>query len=242
MSKIEVRDLYKFFGDNEVFKGIDFVVVDGEVVVVIGLFGLGKLIFLWCLNKLEEFMFGYVIIDGVDFIDKSVKFDEVCQCIGMVFQYFNLFLYMIVLENIMFVFVECGKLLKVQVCEWVLFFLEWVGLLEKVDVKLVLFFGGQKQCVVIVRVLVMDFEIMLFDEVMSVFDLEMVGEVLQVICDLVDGGMMMVFVMYEMGFVCEVFDWIVFMDGGVVVEEVVFVEFFGFFKNEWLQDFFFKVF
>ena len=241
MSKIEVRDLHKSFGDNHVLKGIDLTVEDGEVVAVIGPSGSGKSTLLRCLNKLEEPTSGHVIVDGVDLTDKSVKLDEVRQRIGMVFQHFNLFPHMTVLENITLAPVELGKLSKAQAKERALALLDRVGLAEKADAKPASLSGGQKQRVAIARALAMDPEIMLFDEATSALDPEMVGEVLQVIRDLASGGMTMVLVPHEMGFAREVSGRTVFMDAGVVVEEAPPAELFGAPKNERLKDFLSKV-
>ncbi|MFJ4998342.1 amino acid ABC transporter ATP-binding protein [Microbacterium sp. NPDC088619] len=241
MSKIEVRDLHKSFGDNHVLKGIDLTVEDGEVVAVIGPSGSGKSTLLRCLNKLEEPTSGHVVVDGVDLTDKSVKLDEVRQRIGMVFQHFNLFPHMTVLENITLAPVELGKLSKAQAKERALALLDRVGLAEKADAKPASLSGGQKQRVAIARALAMDPEIMLFDEATSALDPEMVGEVLQVIRDLASGGMTMVLVTHEMGFAREVSGRTVFMDAGVVVEEAPPAELFGAPKNERLKDFLSKV-
>ena len=241
MSKIVVQDLHKSFGDNEVLKGIDLTVEDGEVVAVIGPSGSGKSTLLRCLNKLEEPTSGHIIIDGVDLTDKSVKLDEVRQRIGMVFQHFNLFPHMTVLENITLAPVELGKLSKAQAKERALALLDRVGLAEKADAKPASLSGGQKQRVAIARALAMDPEIMLFDEATSALDPEMVGEVLQVIRDLASGGMTMVLVTHEMGFAREVSGRTVFMDAGVVVEEAPPAELFGAPKNERLKDFLSKV-
>ncbi|WP_447911865.1 amino acid ABC transporter ATP-binding protein [Microbacterium phyllosphaerae] len=241
MSKIEVKDLHKSFGDNHVLKGIDLTVDDGEVVAVIGPSGSGKSTLLRCLNKLEEPTSGHVVIDGVDLTDKSVKLDEVRQRIGMVFQHFNLFPHMTVLENITLAPVELGKLSKAEAKERALGLLDRVGLAEKADAKPASLSGGQKQRVAIARALAMDPEIMLFDEATSALDPEMVGEVLQVIRDLASGGMTMVLVTHEMGFAREVSGRTVFMDAGVVVEEAPPAELFGAPKNERLKDFLSKV-
>ena len=241
MSKIEVRDLHKSFGDNHVLKGIDLTVEDGEVVAVIGPSGSGKSTLLRCLNKLEEPTSGHVIVDGVDLTDKSVKLDEVRQRIGMVFQHFNLFPHMTVLENITLAPVELGKLSKAQAKERALALLDRVGLAEKADAKPASLSGGQKQRVAIARALAMDPEIMLFDEATSALDPEMVGEVLQVIRDLASGGMTMVLVTHEMGFAREVSGRTVFMDAGVVVEEAAPAELFGAPKSDRLKDFLSKV-
>ncbi|WP_426188268.1 amino acid ABC transporter ATP-binding protein [Microbacterium sp. TWP3-1-2b2] len=241
MSKIEVRDLHKSFGDNEVLKGIDLTVEDGEVVAVIGPSGSGKSTLLRCLNKLEEPTSGHVIIDGVDLTHKSVKLDEVRQRIGMVFQHFNLFPHMTVLENITLAPTELGRLSKTEARDRALSLLERVGLSEKADAKPASLSGGQKQRVAIARALAMDPEIMLFDEATSALDPEMVGEVLQVIRDLAEGGMTMVLVTHEMGFAREVSGRTVFMDAGVVVEEATPAELFGSPKSDRLKDFLSKV-
>lgn len=241
MSKIEVRDLHKSFGDNEVLKGIDLTVDDGEVVAVIGPSGSGKSTLLRCLNKLEEPTSGHVIIDGVDLTDKSVKLDEVRQRIGMVFQHFNLFPHMTVLENITLAPTELRRLSKTEARDRALSLLDRVGLSEKADAKPASLSGGQKQRVAIARALAMDPEIMLFDEATSALDPEMVGEVLQVIRDLAQGGMTMVLVTHEMGFAREVSGRTVFMDAGVVVEEATPAELFGAPKSDRLKDFLSKV-
>lgn len=241
MSKIAVQNLHKSFGHNEVLKGIDLTVDDGEVVAVIGPSGSGKSTLLRCLNKLEEPTSGKVVIDGVDLTDKSVKLDEVRQRIGMVFQHFNLFPHMTVLENITLAPIELGRLSKSKARERALALLERVGLSEKADAKPASLSGGQKQRVAIARALAMDPEIMLFDEATSALDPEMVGEVLQVIRDLAEGGMTMVLVTHEMGFAREVSDRTVFMDDGVVVEEAAPAELFDAPKNERLREFLSKV-
>ncbi|KAA0960266.1 amino acid ABC transporter ATP-binding protein [Microbacterium sp. ANT_H45B] len=241
MSKIAVQKLHKSFGQNEVLKGIDLTVEDGEVVAVIGPSGSGKSTLLRCLNKLEEPTSGKVVIDGVDLTDKSVKLDEVRQRIGMVFQHFNLFPHMTVLENITLAPIELGKFSKAKARERGMALLERVGLTEKADAKPASLSGGQKQRVAIARALAMDPEIMLFDEATSALDPEMVGEVLQVIRDLASGGMTMVLVTHEMGFAREVSGRTVFMDDGVVVEEATPAELFGAPKNERLKDFLSKV-
>ncbi|KQZ23490.1 MULTISPECIES: amino acid ABC transporter ATP-binding protein [Microbacterium] len=241
MSKIAVQNLHKSFGQNEVLKGIDLTVEDGEVVAVIGPSGSGKSTLLRCLNKLEEPTSGKVVIDGVDLTDKSVKLDEVRQRIGMVFQHFNLFPHMTVLENITLAPIELGKFSKAKARERGMALLERVGLTEKADAKPASLSGGQKQRVAIARALAMDPEIMLFDEATSALDPEMVGEVLQVIRDLASGGMTMVLVTHEMGFAREVSGRTVFMDDGVVVEEATPAELFGAPKNERLKDFLSKV-
>ena len=241
MSKIAVHNLHKSFGTNHVLQGIDLTVDDGEVVAVIGPSGSGKSTLLRCLNKLEEPTSGKVVIDGVDLTDKSVKLDEVRQRIGMVFQHFNLFPHMTVVENITLAPIELGRLSKADARTRAMSLLERVGLEEKADAKPASLSGGQKQRVAIARALAMDPEIMLFDEATSALDPEMVGEVLQVIRDLASGGMTMVLVTHEMGFARVVSDRTVFMDAGVVVEAAAPADLCGAPKHERLKDFLSKV-
>lgn len=217
--RIQVQDLHKYFGKNEVLKGIDLEVDNGEVIAVIGPSGSGKSTLLRCLNRLEDPTSGHVLIDGVDITSKETNLDEVRQRIGMVFQHFNLFPHKTVLENVMLAPVELKKKSKAAARERGLELLRRVGLEEKADARPAELSGGQKQRVAIARALAMDPEIMLFDEATSALDPEMVGEVLQVIRDLAAAGMTMVLVTHEMGFAREVGDRVVFMAGGVVVEQ-----------------------
>ncbi len=240
-AKIIVQDLHKSFGDNEVLKGIDLTVAEGEVVAVIGPSGSGKSTFLRCLNRLEEPSGGTIVVDGADLSDRSVKIDEVRQRIGMVFQHFNLFPHMSVLENVTLAPVELGRLSKAAAAERGRTLLERVGLGDKAAAKPASLSGGQKQRVAIARALAMEPEVMLFDEATSALDPEMVGEVLQVIRDLAEGGMTMVLVTHEMGFAREVSQRTVFMDGGVVVEEGPPAEIFGNPQSPRLRDFLSKV-
>ena len=240
-AKIIVQDLHKSFGDNEVLKGIDLTVAEGEVVAVIGPSGSGKSTFLRCLNRLEEPSGGTIVVDGADLSDRSVKIDEVRQRIGMVFQHFNLFPHMSVLENVTLAPVELGRLSKTAAAERGRTLLERVGLGDKAAAKPASLSGGQKQRVAIARALAMEPEVMLFDEATSALDPEMVGEVLQVIRDLAEGGMTMVLVTHEMGFAREVSNRTVFMDGGVVVEERAPAEIFGNPQSPRLRDFLSKV-
>jgi len=240
-AKIIVQNLHKSFGDNEVLKGIDLTVAEGEVVAVIGPSGSGKSTFLRCLNRLEEPSGGTIVVDGADLSDRSVKIDEVRQRIGMVFQHFNLFPHMSVLENVTLAPVELGRLSKAAAAERGRTLLERVGLGDKAGAKPASLSGGQKQRVAIARALAMEPEVMLFDEATSALDPEMVGEVLQVIRDLAEGGMTMVLVTHEMGFAREVSQRTVFMDGGVVVEEGPPAEIFENPQSPRLRDFLSKV-
>ena len=218
MSKIAVQNLHKSFGSNEVLKGIDLTVEDGEVVAVIGPSGSGKSTLLRCLNKLEEPTSGKVVIDGVDLTDKSVKLDEVRQRIGMVFQHFNLFPHMTVLENITLAPIELGRFSKAEARERAMSLLERVGLQEKADAKPASLSGGQKQRVAIARALAMHPKVMLFDEPTSALDPELVNEVLDVMKALARDGTTMIVVTHETGFAREVADTVVFMDDGLIVE------------------------
>jgi polar amino acid transport system ATP-binding protein len=216
---IEVRDLHKYFGDNEVLKGIDFYVNVGQVVCVIGPSGSGKSTLLRCVNRLEEPTSGTVVVEGVDITDPEVDLDKVRSRIGMVFQSFNLFPHLSVLRNLTLSqqrVLGRGKDEAVQVARKNL---EKVGLAGKEDAYPAHLSGGQQQRVAIARALSMDPDMMLFDEPTSALDPELVGDVLAVMRQLATEGMTMMVVTHEMGFAREVGDRLVFMDGGVIVEE-----------------------
>lgn len=219
MAKLNVKQLKKSYGQLEVLKGVDVEIQEGEVVCVIGPSGSGKSTFLRCLNKLEEITAGNVIIDGKDLTDTKVNLNKVRESIGMVFQHFNLFPNLTVLDNITLAPIELKKMTKSDAKENGLKLLERVGLLDKANVYPQTLSGGQKQRVAIARALAMNPDIMLFDEPTSALDPEMVGEVLQVMKDLAKEGMTMVVVTHEMGFAREVGDRVIFMDGGYIVEE-----------------------
>nr|WP_231708079.1 amino acid ABC transporter ATP-binding protein [Arthrobacter caoxuetaonis] len=231
----------KSYGPVEVLKGLDVAVAEGEVVCVIGPSGSGKSTFLRCLNKLEDITAGKVVIDGFDLTDPKVDLNKVRQHIGMVFQHFNLFPHMTVLQNIMLAPVELKKGSKAEVRANALALLERVGLADKADARPAQLSGGQKQRVAIARALAMKPDVMLFDEATSALDPEMVGEVLQVIRDLAKEGMTMVVVTHEMGFAREVADRVVFMADGLIVEENSPEELFGNPQSSRLQDFLAKV-
>ena len=216
-NKVEVRQLKKFFGDNEVLKSIDLDVKEGEVVCIIGPSGSGKSTLLRCLNRLEEIQAGSVVINGKK-ISEAKDIDKIRQTIGMVFQHFNLFPHLSVRENITLAPVKLGKLSKAEADETAKRLLDQVGLADKLEAYPASLSGGQKQRVAIARALAMNPEIMLFDEPTSALDPEMVGEVLKVMKDLTKQGMTMVVVTHEMGFASEVADRVVLMDGGYVVE------------------------
>ncbi|MCX7520939.1 amino acid ABC transporter ATP-binding protein [Microbacterium sp. STN6] len=241
MSTIHVKGLTKSFGGNDVLKGIDLDVADGEVVCVIGPSGSGKSTLLRCLNKLEEISGGSVVIDDFDLTDPKVDLNQVRQRIGMVFQHFNLFPHMSAIENIMLAPVELKKQTKAEARQSALQLLTRVGLEEKADARPASLSGGQKQRVAIARSLAMNPGIMLFDEATSALDPEMVGEVLQVIKDLAREGMTMVVVTHEMGFAREVSDRVVFMADGVICEEGTPEQIFSHPEQPRLQDFLAKV-
>ncbi|EAF0290565.1 amino acid ABC transporter ATP-binding protein [Listeria monocytogenes] len=219
MTKLKVTGLKKSFGANEVLKGIDIEVKEGEVVCVIGPSGSGKSTFLRCMNNLEEITAGDVVVDDFNITDKKVDINKVRENIGMVFQHFNLFPHLSVLENITLAPVELKKMDKEAAKSNALRLLEQVGLREKVEEFPNQLSGGQKQRVAIARALAMDPDIMLFDEPTSALDPEMVGEVLGVMKELAKDGMTMMIVTHEMGFAREVGDRVIFMDGGYIVEE-----------------------
>ncbi|HEM9060405.1 TPA: amino acid ABC transporter ATP-binding protein [Listeria monocytogenes] len=219
MTKLKVTGLKKSFGANEVLKGIDIEVKEGEVVCVIGPSGSGKSTFLRCMNNLEEITVGEVVVDDFNITDKKVDINKVRENIGMVFQHFNLFPHLSVLENITLAPVELKKMDKEAAKSNALRLLEQVGLREKAEEFPNQLSGGQKQRVAIARALAMDPDIMLFDEPTSALDPEMVGEVLGVMKELAKGGMTMMIVTHEMGFAREVGDRVIFMDGGYIVEE-----------------------
>lgn len=218
-AKVIVNDLKKSFGKNEVLKGIDLTINQGEVVCIIGPSGSGKSTFLRCLNRLEDINGGEVLVDGTNIADKSIDINKARQNIGMVFQHFNLFPHLSVLENITLAPTELGKTQKEASKEQALSLLEQVGLADKAEAFPNSLSGGQKQRVAIARALAMNPDIMLFDEPTSALDPEMVGDVLNVMKDLAKEGMTMVVVTHEMGFAREVADRVIFMDGGYVVEE-----------------------
>ncbi|SEC24082.1 amino acid ABC transporter ATP-binding protein, PAAT family [Paramicrobacterium humi] len=216
---IHVSDLHKKFGDLEVLKGINCDVEPSEVVCVIGPSGSGKSTFLRCLNLLEEITSGDVVIDGQSLTAKDVDINAVRTEIGMVFQQFNLFPHKSVIENIMLAPMKVRKLSRAEARERGVRLLEKVGLAAKADAYPAQLSGGQQQRVAIARALAMEPKMMLFDEPTSALDPELVGEVLAVMKQLALEGMTMVVVTHEMGFAREVGDRVMFMDGGVVVEE-----------------------
>ena len=216
---VDVKDVHKSYGKNEVLKGISLDVNEGEVVVMIGPSGSGKSTFLRMLNRLEEIDAGVIKIDGQDIYAKENNIDETREKIGMVFQHFNLFPHLTVLENIILAPVELGRMDKETASEEAMRLLAQVGLADKADAKPSTLSGGQKQRVAIARALAMKPEILLFDEPTSALDPEMVGDVLQVMKDLAEEGMTMIVVTHEMGFAKQVADKVVFFADGVIREE-----------------------
>lgn len=241
MIKVKVENLKKNFGSLEVLKDINMEVKEGEVVCLIGPSGSGKSTFLRCLNKLEEPTAGVIIVDDYDLMAKTSDINKIRENIGMVFQQFNLFPHLSVLQNIMLAPVDRKRMTKEQAEEKAKKLLDRVGLLEKADVYPTSLSGGQQQRVAIARALAMEPDIMLFDEPTSALDPEMVGEVLEVMKQLAAEGMTMVVVTHEMGFAREVADRVVFMDGGYIVEEGTPEEVFGNPQNKRTQDFLNKV-
>ena len=218
-SKVSVKGLKKNFGFLEVLKGMDVEIEEGEVVCLIGPSGSGKSTFLRCLNRLETITAGTVIVDGFNVSDASTDLNKVRENIGMVFQHFNLFPHLSVMENITLAPVELKKMTKEEAQKKALELLKTVGLEDKAYAYPAQLSGGQKQRVAIARALAMDPDIMLFDEPTSALDPEMVGEVLNVMKDLAENGMTMVVVTHEIGFAREVSNRVIFMDGGYIVEE-----------------------
>ena len=238
---IEVKNLHKSFGENQVLRGIDVSIQKGEVVVVIGPSGSGKSTFLRCLNLLEQPTDGQVIFDGVNLTDGRVNTLETCRRMGMVFQRFNLFSNLTILDNVTLAPMLVKKQSRAEAEKRALALLETVGLSEKRDAYPEQLSGGQQQRVAIARALAMEPEIMLFDEVTSALDPEMVGDVLSIMRDMARQGMTMVVVTREMGFAREVGDRVLFIDGGVIVEENTPDELFSNPQNKRTQDFLSKV-
>lgn len=217
--KIHVENLKKSFGKIEVLKDISIDIYEGEVVVVIGPSGSGKSTFLRCLNRLEDVSGGKVLVEDVDITQKKVNINKVRENIGMVFQHFNLFNNLNVINNMTLAPLELKKATVEEARKTAMNMLGRVGLAEKAEAYPSQLSGGQKQRVAIARALCMNPNIMLFDEPTSALDPEMVGEVLQVMKDLAASGMTMVIVTHEIGFAREVADRVIFMDGGYIVEE-----------------------
>ena len=218
-NKIHVTNLKKNFGKLEVLKDISMDITEGEVVVLLGPSGSGKSTFLRCLNQLETATAGQILIDGYDVTDKHTDINKVRQNIGMVFQHFNLFNHLNVMDNMTLAPVHLKVMTKDEARKKAMELLTRVGLADKAEAFPSQLSGGQKQRVAIARALAMKPDIMLFDEPTSALDPEMVGEVLAVMKELAKEGMTMVVVTHEIGFAREVADRVVFMEGGYIVEQ-----------------------
>lgn len=241
---IDVKDLYKNFGENDeikVLKGVDYHISKGEKIVVIGPSGSGKSTFLRCLNRLEEPSAGEIYFDGQLITDKKCDINKLRMHMGMVFQHFNLFPHLSIMENITLAPIKLLKMSKADAEKKATELLERVGLPEKANAYPAQLSGGQKQRIAIARALAMNPQVMLFDEPTSALDPEMVGEVLDLMKSLAEEGMTMVIVTHEMGFAREVANKVVFMDEGKILEEAAPDEFFANPKNPRLKDFLSKV-
>ena len=237
----EIQGLKKDFGEVKVLKGIDLKIEKGEVVVVIGPSGSGKSTFIRCLNLLEEPTDGKIFFEGSDIMGKDMKANLHREKVGMVFQQFNLFNNLSVMDNITVPLKKVKKMPEAQAKEKAMALLERVGLTDKADTFPSQLSGGQKQRIAIVRAMALDPDVMLFDEPTSALDPEMVGEVLKVIQDLASDGVTMVVVTHEMGFARKVGTRILFMDEGVIAEEGTPEAIFEHPQNERTQDFLSKV-
>lgn len=238
---IEVKGLKKSFGSVEVLKGINASIQKGEVVVVIGPSGSGKSTFLRCLNLLETPTDGEIVFDGVKLHEKGTNVQKTCQRMGMVFQRFNLFSNLTILDNVTLAPTVVKKVPKAIAKQKAIELLKMVGLEDKQDAYPEQLSGGQQQRVAIARALAMEPEVMLFDEATSALDPEMVGDVLNLMRDMAKQGMTMVVVTHEMGFAREVGDRVLFIDGGYIVEENTPEQIFGNPQNERTKDFLSKV-
>ena len=216
---IKVENLSKSFGDNEVLSNVNMQIEKGEVIAIIGPSGCGKSTFIRTLNQLEDATSGAIYVDGEDITAKGVDINDVRRRVGMVFQHFNLFPHLTIKKNLTLAPVKLGIMNQEEADAKAVELLARVGLSDKADAYPDSLSGGQKQRIAIARTLAMNPEVILFDEPTSALDPEMVGEVLQVMKDLAADGMTMVIVTHEMGFAREVADRVIFMDGGLIVEE-----------------------
>lgn len=238
---LQVKNLYKNFGTTRVLKNISVEINEGDVVCVIGPSGSGKSTFLRCLNRMEEASGGHIYLDGVDICDKNTDIDKHRQKMGMVFQQFNLFPHMNILDNLILAPMKLQKKSKDEASAYAMDLLNRVGLSNRATDYPSMLSGGQQQRIAIARALCMKPEVMLFDEPTSALDPEMVGEVLGVMQDLAKSSMTMVVVTHEMGFAREVANRIMFLDDGEFIEENEPKEFFSNPKSERLQAFLSKV-
>lgn len=238
---IIVKDLHKEFEDNHVLRGVNYHVHQGEKIVIVGPSGSGKSTFLRCLNLLETPTSGEIWFDGQLITDPKVNIDKIREHMGMVFQNFNLFNNLSIMDNIILAPVKLKLMGKEEASENALKLLARVGLTDKADAYPSQLSGGQKQRIAIVRSLAMNPRVMLFDEPTSALDPEMVGEVLDVMKELAETGMTMVVVTHEMGFAREVGTKVLFMDEGIIMEENTPEGFFGSPRCDRLKDFLSKV-
>ena len=237
----EIKQLCKSFGPTKVLDHIDATIRQGEVVVIVGPSGSGKSTFLRSLNLLESTTDGQILFEGTDITDDSVDINTIREKIGMVFQQFNLFENMTVLENIMLAPVKRKKMTKEEAANKARELLKRIGLEDKENAYPSVLSGGQKQRIAIIRALAMNPDVMLFDEPTSALDPEMVGEVLELIKELAKDGMTMVIVTHEMGFAREVANRVMFFNEGVIMEENEPAELFGNPQNARLKEFLSKV-
>ncbi|MGN0488605.1 MAG: amino acid ABC transporter ATP-binding protein [Ruminococcus sp.] len=239
--KIHASHLHKCFGKLEVLKDISTDIYEGEVVVVLGPSGCGKSTFLRCINRLEDITGGEMVVDGNHMDDKKIDINKARENIGMVFQHFNLFNNLNVIDNLTLAPIQVKKMKKDEACKLAMSMLKKVGLEEKAEAYPSQLSGGQKQRVAIARALCMNPDIMLFDEPTSALDPEMVGEVLNVMKQLAADGMTMVVVTHEIGFAREVADRVLFFADGYIGEEGTPQEVIYNPKTERAKDFFNKV-
>ena len=238
---INIENLSKNFGNLKVLKNISTTINKGEIISIIGPSGSGKSTFLRCINKLEEPTEGHIYIDGMDLMDKKTDINKIRERVGMVFQHFNLFPNMTVLENLTLSPTMVKKESKEEAEKYALYLLEKVGLSDKAKSYPTQLSGGQKQRIAIARALAMKPEVILFDEPTSALDPEMIKEVLDVMRDLAKEGMTMLIVTHEMGFARNVGNRILFMDNGEIIEDCSPRNFFENPTNERIKDFLNKV-
>jgi len=238
---INVENLSKNFGDLKVLKNISTTINKGEIISIIGPSGSGKSTFLRCINKLEEPTEGHIYIDGMDLMDKKTDINKIRERVGMVFQHFNLFPNMTVLENLTLSPIMVKKESKEEAEKYASYLLEKVGLSDKASSYPTQLSGGQKQRIAIARALAMKPEVILFDEPTSALDPEMIKEVLDVMRDLAKEGMTMLIVTHEMGFARNVGNRILFMDNGEIIEDCSPKDFFENPTNDRIKDFLNKV-
>ena len=238
---INIENLSKNFGNLKVLKNISTTINKGEIISIIGPSGSGKSTFLRCINKLEEPTEGHIYIDGMDLMDKNTDINKIRERVGMVFQHFNLFPNMTVLENLTLSPIMVKKESKEEAEKYASYLLEKVGLSDKASSYPTQLSGGQKQRIAIARALAMKPEVILFDEPTSALDPEMIKEVLDVMRDLAKEGMTMLIVTHEMGFARNVGNRILFMDNGEIIEDCSPKDFFENPSNERIKDFLNKV-